>query len=162
MISLRKMKADEYPAYCDYFIADYADDLAQNYGHSIEAATELAQQTLLSSLPDGIESKKHDLLCIELNSNSSKVIGYLWHSITASDASSFIYDFYIQAQYRGSGYGKQALNQLENLLATVGIDQIKLRVAFNNQRALALYKEVGFAISGYNMSKKITAMTNNT
>ena len=71
MINLRKMKADEYPAYCDYFIADYGDDLTQNHGHSIEMATKLAQQALLSSFPDGVESKQHDLLCIELNSNGS-------------------------------------------------------------------------------------------
>ena len=90
------------------------------------------------------------------------MIGYLWHSIKVSDASTFIYDFYIQAEYRGSGYGKQAISELENLLAAINIEQIKLRVAFNNQRALALYEEVGFAISGYNMSKKITAITNNT
>jgi len=156
MINLRKMKADEYPAYCDYFIADYGDDLTQNHGHSIEMATKLAQQALLRSFPDGVESKQHDLLCIELNSNGIlTVIGYLWHSIKVSDASTFIYDFYIQAEYRGSGYGKQAIGELENLLAAINIEQIQLRVAFNNQRALALYEEVGFTISGYNMSKKI-------
>ena len=156
MINLRKMKADEYPAYCDYFIAVYGDDLTQNHGHSIEMATKLAQQALLSSFPDGVESKQHDLLCIELSSNGVlTVIGYLWHSIKVSDASTFIYDFYIQAEYRGCGYGKQAISELEDLLAAINIEQIKLRVAFNNQRALALYEEVGFTISGYNMSKKI-------
>ena len=40
-------------------------------------------------------------------------------------------------------------------LANDGIDQIKLRVAYHNKRALALYQETGFKITGYNMSKKL-------
>ena len=156
MINLREMRVDEYPAYCDYFIADYSHEIAQNYGHSIEVATELANKDLILSFPNGLDNNEHDLLCIEIDSiNSLKVIGYLWHSIKSSDASTFIYDFYIADEYRGNGYGKEAISQLETLLVAVDINQIKLRVAYNNQRALALYKEVGFTISGYNMSKKL-------
>jgi ribosomal protein S18 acetylase RimI-like enzyme len=34
-------------------------------------------------------------------------------------------------------------------------NEIKLRVAHGNKRALALYKKIGFSITGYNMIKKI-------
>ncbi|KUI99598.1 acetyltransferase [Vibrio sp. MEBiC08052] len=44
---------------------------------------------------------------------------------------------------------------LEKQLQEVGITQIKLRVAYQNERALKLYQEVGFVITGFNMSKKI-------
>ncbi|WP_137169927.1 GNAT family N-acetyltransferase [Marinomonas sp. FW-1] len=156
MINLRKMRVEEYPAYCDYFIADYSQEIAQNYGHSIEIATDLAHQDLIRHFPNGLETNEHDLMCIEIDSaNSLKVIGYLWHSIKSSDASTFIYDFYIADEYRGNGYGKQAISQLEKLLVSADINQIKLRVAYQNQRALALYQEIGFTISGYNMSKKL-------
>ena len=157
MVNLRKMRVEEYPAYCDYFIADYSHEIAQNYGHSIEVATDLAHNDLIRYFPDGLETDEHDLLCIEIDSDDTpKVIGYLWHSIKTSDSSTFIYDFYIADEYRGNGYGKQAISQLEALLVSIGINQIKLRVAYHNQRALALYQEVGFVISGYNMSKKLT------
>ncbi|MGR5150121.1 GNAT family N-acetyltransferase [Photobacterium alginatilyticum] len=156
MVNLRKMRVEEYPAYCDYFIADYSQEIAQNYGHSIEVATDLAHKDLIRCFPNGLETDEHDLLCIEIDSdNVPTVIGYLWHSIKMSDTSTFIYDFYIADEYRGNGYGKQAISQLETLLVSIGINQIKLRVAYHNQRALALYQEVGFAISGYNMSKKL-------
>ncbi|MFT6925220.1 MAG: ribosomal protein S18 acetylase RimI-like enzyme [Psychromonas sp.] len=156
MIKLRKMKVEEYPAYCDYFIADYSREIVQNYGHSIEVATDLAHQDLIKCFPNGLENNEHDLLCIEIQAGDGlKVIGYLWHSIKSSDASTFIYDFYIDPEYRGNGYGKKAIGQLEKLLISADINQIKLRVAYHNQRAFALYQEVGFIISGYNMSKKI-------
>ncbi|MEZ9793095.1 GNAT family N-acetyltransferase, partial [Vibrio splendidus] len=45
---------------------------------------------------------------------------------------------------------------LETQLLAIGINQIKLRVAYHNERALKLYKEVGFEVTGFNMSKKLS------
>ncbi|PKH06894.1 N-acetyltransferase [Moritella sp. Urea-trap-13] len=154
MIQLRPMTASEYPAYCDYFIDDYSHEIAQNYGHSMERAIELAKQDLLRCFPGGLETDEHELLCIESESN---LVGYLWHSIKVSEKSTFIYDFFIFSNSRNNGYGKLAIQALESRLQSAGIEQIKLRVAYHNQRALKLYQEVGFAITGYNMSKKIVS-----
>lgn len=157
MVNLRSMRSNEFPAYCDYFVADYSKEIALNYGHSLAVAIDLAKQSVADSFPNGIDSNKHELLCIEITSETElKVIGYLWHSVVIDESSTFIYDFYIDDKYRGNGYGKKALQQLELLLAGIGIKQIKLRVAYHNQRALRLYQAVGFTISGYNMSKTIT------
>ena len=126
----------------------------------MDRAIELAEQDLIRSFPNGLETNEHDLLCIEFTSESevkSEVVGYLWHSIKASDKSTFIYDFFIFSNYRNNGYGKLAIKALESQLQIIGIEQIKLRVAYQNQRALKLYQEVGFVISGYNMSKKIVS-----
>ncbi|MGR6838009.1 GNAT family N-acetyltransferase [Aliivibrio wodanis] len=154
MIQLRPMTTNEYPAYCDYFIDDYSREIAENYGHSMDRALELANQDLLRSFPNGLETNDHELLCIE---SGSELVGYLWHSINANDASTFIYDFFIFPNCRNNGYGKLAITALELQLKSIGIEQIKLRVAYQNQRALKLYQEVGFSISGYNMSKKIVS-----
>ena len=154
MIQLRPMTSDEYPAYCDYFIDDYSHEISQNYGHSMDRAVELAQQDLICCFPNGLETNEHELLCIESESN---LVGYLWHSIKVSDKSTFIYDFFIFSDHRNIGYGKLAIKALESQLQLIGIEQIKLRVAYHNQRALKLYQEVGFSISGYNMSKKIAS-----
>jgi len=154
MIQLRPMTSSEYPAYCDYFIDDYSREIAENYGHSMDRARELANQDLLRSFPNGLETNDHELLCIE---SGLKLVGYLWHSINENDKSTFIYDFFILPNCRNNGYGKLAIIALESQLKLMGIDQMKLRVAYQNQRALKLYQEVGFAISGYNMSKKIVS-----
>jgi len=156
MIQLRPMTLAEYPDYCDYFIDDYSREIAENYGHAMDRAIELAEQDLIRSFPNGLETNEHDLLCLEFKSESgSEVVGYLWHSIKISDKSTFIYDFFIFSDQRSNGYGKLAIKALESQLQAIGIEQIKLRVAYQNQRALKLYQDVGFAISGYNMSKKI-------
>ncbi|PTB33922.1 GNAT family N-acetyltransferase [Photobacterium phosphoreum] len=154
MIKLRPMSSSEYPAYCDYFIGDYSREIADNYGHSIDRAIELANQDLLRSFPNGLETNDHELLCIE---SGSELVGYLWHSINGNDKSTFIYDFFIFSNCRNNGYGKLAITAFELQLKSIGIEQIKLRVAYHNQRALKLYQEVGFTISGYNMSKEIVS-----
>lgn len=156
MVVLRNMTLQEYPVYCDYFIDDYSKEIAENYGHSIERATEFAIKELNKSFPNGLESDQHDLLCIEAEINNELiVVGYLWHSKNISEHSTFIYDFYVSNEYRGKGFGKQAICELESQLHAEGIEQIKLRVAYHNKQAFKLYKDSGFIITGYSLSKKI-------
>ncbi|MFC3023164.1 GNAT family N-acetyltransferase [Vibrio zhugei] len=156
MIVLREMRTEEYPGYCQYFIDDYSREIAENYGHSINVANELAKKELYRCFPNGLQGNEHSLLCIDAEvDGQTKRVGYLWHSIDVVDKSSFIYDFFVSNEYRGLGYGTQAIADLEKKLQDVGVNQIKLRVAYQNKRALKLYQEVGFVITAFNMSKNI-------
>ncbi|MGF1826167.1 GNAT family N-acetyltransferase [Vibrio splendidus] len=157
MVVLRGMRQDEYPAYCQYFIDDYSQEIARNYGHSLDVAVELAKKDLHRSFPNGLEGNEHSLLCIDAEVDGEcKLVGYLWHSVNVGDKSTFIYDFFISNEHRGLGYGTQSISALETQLLAIGINQIKLRVAYHNERALKLYKEVGFEVTGFNMSKKLS------
>jgi len=146
------MVSEEFTVYSKYFIADYAQEISDNYGHSIDKSLELAKVCLFESFPNGYELNEQLLLCIEMDSN---VIGYVWHCIDQQEESSFIYDFYIYPNHRNKGYAKQAIKALELNLKTVDVHEIKLRVAYHNKRAFKLYQAVGFTVTGYNMSKKV-------
>ena len=89
----------------------------------------------------------------EVTGEEAEPLGYLWHAIDADDNATFIYDFYIDPALRSQGYGKAAIAALEASLRASDISQIKLRVAYDNPRALALYQEAGFIITGHNMAK---------
>ena len=158
MIVLRAMRKEEYPAYCQYFIDDYSHEIAKNHGHSMELAIELAKKDLHRCFPNGLEGNEHSLLCIDVEvAGKQNLVGYLWHSDNIENKSTFIYDFYVFSDYRGSGYGTEAISIFEKQLQVRGINQIKLRVAYHNERALKLYQEVGFVITGFNMSKRVGA-----
>ncbi|WP_428241182.1 GNAT family N-acetyltransferase [Gynuella sp.] len=158
MVVLREMRQEEYPAYCQYFIDDYSQEIMTNYGHSKEQAIELAKKDLAHSFPNGLEGSEHSLLCIEAEVEGTlTLLGYLWHSVNSEDRSTFIYDFFIAGEYRSRGFGRLAIAELEKQLRVSGIHQIKLRVAYHNERALKLYQEVGFVITGFNMAKTISA-----
>ncbi len=155
---LRKMRQEEFPAYRDYFIEDYSREIMLNYGRSSEDAITQAKQELSRSFPNGVEQTNQELQCIEVNRQGlTQVVGYLWYSIDRQERAAFICDFYVAEKYRGQSYGKQAMQTLEHSLERDGIHQIKLRVAFHNKRAFALYETLGFAVTGFNMAKNVSA-----
>ncbi|WP_162980874.1 GNAT family N-acetyltransferase, partial [Pseudomonas aeruginosa] len=55
----------------------------------------------------------------------------------------------------GKGLAKQALESLERELKLRGFQQIKLRVAGDNERAKHVYEGSGFCVTGINMSKPL-------
>lgn len=153
MISLRPMRPDEYAAYLDYFIPDYAAEISTNYGLSDVDARAQAIRETDEDLPQGVETAGHVLLCIIAGAGA--VIGYLWYRPDLAARSAFISDFHILTGQQGNGYGKQALALLEAELADSGFTQIRLRVAADNNRAKHVYDRSGFRITGINMSKTI-------
>lgn len=189
-ISLRAMREDEFEGYRAYFVADYAQEIMDNYGHSNVVALKMAQTAIETSFPKGITPENQALLSIDLldprdetalaevvehaqeelnadeceqnrskseqntdNSERAQLAGYLWRMINEEDESCFISDFYIIPSMRSKGLGKLAIRALEEDMKALGIKQIKLRVAYQNNRAAELYKAMGFTITGINMSK---------
>ena len=145
------MKPDEFSTYSDYFIVDYADEIAANFDHSLEKSRAIATAELAEDLPQGVATPGHHLLCIETTDNGT--IGYLWYRLLDEGNSAFILDFFLFENHRGQGNGKATLAVLEKQLAQQGVQELKLRVAFKNERARHLYEKVGFNITGYNMRK---------
>ena len=156
MLILRKIQNEEFSAFCDCVITDYGQDIAQKHDLSIEKAAVLAQEEFHNYFPDGVATLGHDVLCIELDIEEPTTIGYLWCSNKKSDLSAFIYFFYIEEQFRGKGYGKQALKQLDDWLLSSGATKVRLQVLAQNQRALELYQKSGFDTYSYVLSKKLT------
>jgi ribosomal protein S18 acetylase RimI-like enzyme len=150
------MRDSEYPAYLEYFVPDYAVEIASNYGLSEPASIAEVKREIAADLPDGVNTSGQVLLClVDRSDTSEKLIGYLWYKPDATMRSAFIYDFHILAAYQGKGFGKQALEVLERELKGKGFEQIKLRVAEDNKRARHLYEATGFRVTGVNMSKVI-------
>ncbi|GJA07939.1 MULTISPECIES: GNAT family N-acetyltransferase [Aeromonas] len=116
-----------------------------------------ADASLQQLLPLGVATPSHHLLARvpEASNAPGEPLGYLWHAIDDAAGTTFIYDFYVTPPHRGRGLGKAAMAALEAQLTPLGINQIKLRVAHDNPRALALYQALGFTITGYNMAKRL-------
>jgi ribosomal protein S18 acetylase RimI-like enzyme len=162
-VKLRKMREDEFSAYRNYFIADYGGEISRNYDKPLEHALKLAEEDIDTSLPQGPLTPANQLTCIDLVDSSAnepeetRVLGYLWYTVQENNAAAFICDFFIHENYRGAGYGKSALSCLEKALHSLGVEEIKLRVAHDNKRALSLYETLGYKTTGTNMAKNIQA-----
>lgn len=158
MIVLRPMRDGEYAAYLDYFIPDYAVEIASNYGLSADQSLAQAKREIADDLPDGVHTSGQSLLClVEPAADPEAVIGYLWYKPDAAMRAVFINDFHILPAYQGKGLGKQALAVLENELKRQGFAEIRLRVAEDNSRARHVYEGTGFRVTGINMSKSLAS-----
>ncbi|CAN7683436.1 GNAT family N-acetyltransferase [Phyllobacterium sp. LjRoot231] len=157
MIVLRPMHGSEFPEYLDYFIPDYAAEISTNYGLSNTVALAQAKREVADDLPNGPDTEGQVLLCItDDERGNDDVIGYLWYRPDKDSRSAFICDFHILRAYQGNGYGKRALSALEATLSDKGFEQIRLRVAADNERAHHIYRTGGFRTTGINMSKRIS------
>lgn len=157
MIAFRPMHRSEFSGYLDYFIPDYAAEISTNYGLSSAAALAQAKREIAEDLPDGPDTPGHVLLCITDDATGNDdLIGYLWYRPDEDSRLAFINDFHILAAHQGNGYGKRALSALEATLSREGFEQIRLRVAADNERAHHIYRTGGFRTTGINMSKWIS------
>ncbi|OON41415.1 GNAT family N-acetyltransferase [Izhakiella australiensis] len=154
MVSFQPMSGSDFSGYLSYFLADYAEEIAANYGLAPEAALAQAKHEITVSLPQGENTPGQQLMSIIWqDKEAQQQVGYLWYSPDFSAKSAFIYDFYLFTAHRNKGLGRKALQQLEQLLAAQGYSQIKLRVAAGNDRAKRVYEANGFKVTGFNMNK---------
>lgn len=148
------MNEEEFTNYRSLFINEYAQDLQKNRGYLSEKARIKAIESIDKPLYQGISTSKNQLWCIRQVNGPEEVIGFLWLSITATSA--WISDFYIYSKWRGCGFGSLALSEMKKALKEMGIDEVGLRVAPENDSARALYKKLGFHITGINMSQNLS------
>lgn len=154
MIAFRSMTDDEYPAYFDYFVRDYADEIVANYRLTGADALTRAKQEITETLPEGVNTRGHVLLCLMAHREKADAhVGYLWYKPDTLMRTVFIYDFHIFPSCQGQGLGKASLLALEDALRDTGFKEIRLRVAADNARARHLYETAGFAVTGINMNK---------
>jgi ribosomal protein S18 acetylase RimI-like enzyme len=157
MITFKKIEPDEFKRYGQIFIKDYSEDLSVNHGYSPKESLAIATRALSTSFPNNISTASDVIICIMAESSviENNVVGFLWYNINSDNAKAYICDFFIFEQHRSKGHGKSAIALLESELAQHEINYLGLRVANNNPRALALYQDLGFNISGLNMSKRV-------
>jgi ribosomal protein S18 acetylase RimI-like enzyme len=150
------MTQEDYLAYLEYFIPNYADEIGSNYGMSKSDSLARARHEISELLPEGVNTHGQILLSIVVKLNlSERHVGYLWYKPDAEMRTVFIYDFYIFNSFQGEGLGKKSLRAFEESLQGKGFKEIRLRVAGDNARALHIYESSGFGVTGINMSKAI-------
>lgn len=152
-VQLRTMTEPELREYKVEFIEGYADDIQENYNLSREESLQKSELAFDDVFPQCVVSAGHEVYSIEADDN---VVGYIWYFVDDKAGKAYIYDFMTFEQFRSKGYGRSVIALVEAKLTKLGIQQLGLRVAYNNPRALALYQKLGFAITGLNMNKTLS------
>ncbi|MFK4568251.1 GNAT family N-acetyltransferase [Enterococcus sp. UD-01] len=151
-MKLAKMKQEEFNEYLKTAVSEYAQDKIKAGTWEEAEALQLAQNSFDELLPEGPQTKDNYVFSI-YTSEIGEPIGLIWVKVTAQKG--FIYDFMIAEKYRGQGFGKQALLEIEKWAAEQGLAELGLHVFAHNQTAYGLYKKMGYLETDITMVRKI-------
>jgi len=155
-LRLVPMSEDDFRAYQENEIREYAEEKIRSGAWSQDSAYELSVQSHRRLLPEGLATPGQYIFSIrdeELGQN----VGAIWFARLEEGGSrlAFIYDLIIFERFRRRGYGTQAMLALEEKVKEVGLDTIALHVFGHNQAALELYEKVGYEVTDINMAKML-------
>jgi ribosomal protein S18 acetylase RimI-like enzyme len=107
-------------------------------------------------LPDGFTSANQHLYTIQLD---GVPVGDLWLSTGTGTVLGvgFIYDLFINEEFRRQGIATEAMRLLEREAYALGLSNLALHVFGGNLVGSALYEKLGYEITNINMSKSLSA-----
>jgi ribosomal protein S18 acetylase RimI-like enzyme len=109
-----------------------------------------------SAFPRGPGTEGHRLSIVE-DAGSGERVGYTWWGERDLDAgpAAWIYDVYIDEPHRGKGYGRGLMDAVEAQVREAGLARMELHVWVDNDRAISLYRSLGFVPAGMEMFKPL-------
>ena len=154
MSKLIPMTQPEFEAFLERLIPDYAADNVRAGYWSEEEALEKSRKQTMSLLPDGLQTKDHYLYTLYEGDNA---VGMIWlrAELDRPIKSGFIFDVEIKEEFRGKGYGKQAMLLIEEKARELGVKRMGLHVFGYNDVAKNLYERIGYKVSSTNMLKDL-------
>lgn len=86
-----------------------------------------------------------------------ETVGHLWYAFdpAAEEATLYLYNILVYPRFRGRGHAKAALEALQQRARQLGARSIGLHVFAHNPTAQALYRAMGYGITGFNMVKRL-------
>jgi len=154
MSRLVPMTQPEYDAYIERLIPDYASDKVRAGYWSEEEALEKSRKQTMSLLSDGLQTKNHYLYTLY---DGDEAVGRIWlrGELDSPIKRGFIFDVEVKEEFRGKGYGKQAMLLIEEKARELGIKRMGLHVFAYNDVAKNLYEGIGYKVSSMNMLKDL-------
>ena len=154
MIKLVPLKESDFDTYYEENIVQFAEENVKNGHWGKQEALEKSRAAFRRFLPDGLQSKNQFIFNIFDEEQKNK-LGILWFEVKIDEPNrpAFVYDFVIDEQYRGKGFGKKTLITLDEKLKEMGAKSVALHVFGHNTVAFELYKKMGYEVTNINMKK---------
>jgi ribosomal protein S18 acetylase RimI-like enzyme len=148
------MPPEAFAAFAIETVADYAHDNALSGRWFTSDIASRARSEFDSLLPQGLQTPNHFFYEV-LGEPAGPAVGWLWFAINvACDIrSGYVYNVKIKPEFRGKGHARAALALIEEQARSEGLAGIGLHVFSFNASAHALYRSLGYGITGFNMLK---------
>jgi len=149
------MTEPEFPHFQEISRESYAQEKTSAERVSIDCARKIADDSFKRLLPDGVKTKNHYLFNV---CDSAADIGWLWFGIKELEGKirAFLYQIDIHPEAQGRGLGRELMEKLELEVHKVGGSEIALHVFSYNDRAIRLYKSLGYQSTDMTMFKELS------
>jgi ribosomal protein S18 acetylase RimI-like enzyme len=157
-IVLKPMRVEAFDAFAEEAITSYAQDSMVSGRWPEASAGARARADFHALLPHGLATADHFIHEV-VEEAAGAVVGFVWFAIRQSgdDRTGYIYSIRIHPETRGRGYAKAAIALVEEIAAREGLRALALHVFGFNTGAQALYRSLGYGITGFNMLKPLAA-----
>jgi ribosomal protein S18 acetylase RimI-like enzyme len=149
-LRLQPATADEIGAWVSRVAAEYAADIAASGSLPSEEARQKAESDLRAQLADRTGQLFFRLIAGE------QPVGWLWLAVPfpgGDPAMAWVNYVQVDEEFRGRGYGKQAMLLAEEEAAARGMTSVGLNVLGNNAVARGLYDSLGYEVTAQQMKK---------
>ena len=153
-LRLRPMTEEEYDAWREQSVREYAVEIARSRDLDAESATAQSAGEFAELLPEGLASPAMHLWTAVVD---DEPVGMGWIELRqrASGVSAWIYDISVDAARRGHGLGRALLDALHDASRDLGATSIALNVFGDNATAIRLYETSGYAVTAQQMKKDL-------
>jgi GNAT superfamily N-acetyltransferase len=155
-VRLVAMTQDDYDAWHDAAVAEYAMDHERSDGTTAEEALAESWREFDALLPDGPTSRGMHLFTA-LDALTGDDVGMIWLAERGSPErpQGFIYDIRVWPAVRSRGYGRAILAAIEPEARRLNLRRIGLHVFGHNPVAIRLYESSGYQVTDLVMAKDL-------
>ncbi len=150
------MRPESFAGYREVAARGYAQDNIASGRWPEEGALQRSYEDFDESLPLGIATPDNHLYEIR-NEATDAIVGIIWFAVVVKNGikAAFVYDVEVAPEHRRQGHARAAFVALEPLVRSLGLATIGLHVFGHNPGAQALYRSLGYGVTGINMLKTL-------
>jgi ribosomal protein S18 acetylase RimI-like enzyme len=156
MTTLVAMSRETFAAFAAEANEGYAQDHVVAGNWSADEAPAKAKAQFDQLLPNGFDTPDHWFY--DVHDLSGAVVGAVWFGIVGvgEAKAGYVYNIRIRPDQQRKGYGRTALQALEELASQMGLPALRLNVFGHNRGAEALYRSLGYKVASLSMRKPLT------
>jgi ribosomal protein S18 acetylase RimI-like enzyme len=152
VVALRPMTAEEFDAYQEGSVRDFAEHRVRNGNWTPEEALERSRAEFRRLLPQGLATPDHHFRSA-FDAEGTRV-GEVWYCRQAEARPIvFVYWLGVREEHRRRGHASAILREVEREAVRLGADRVGLHVFGDNAPGLALYRKLGFTATELRMER---------
>ncbi|MEL3973486.1 GNAT family N-acetyltransferase [Rossellomorea oryzaecorticis] len=147
----KPMTSEEFSIFLEKSIINYAEEKAHSGNWTEEESFERAKADYARLLPQDEKTENNHLYSLF---QDHILIGSFWLAVMPNKTG-YIYNVEIVKEFRGQGFGKSAMKEIEIKAKELDLTKIELHVFAHNTTARRLYEKIGYEVTNVIMAKSI-------